>query len=655
MALTRSDWFEQLDRASHPLSVLADDDVGTQFLDRRFQGPGADRLTLLALFGQVHAGQKDDYAELLEYGVLPASLDSKDFWSQQTSGDAFSSPINLTGHGMRAYRVEGADLARDTYFELVVGDSVADLCFYWNLRAVSECTRIHKARVRRLLLMPRRLLHEGDGLRQLAEAIRSAPGLEGESNLDLAVYCATGEGIDAWTAAVGDAPEFSRLKGQVSITRSFGREPARRVDAERPIVWGSLEINLPRRFWEGVDYETPPRVPLSTGDNEVRVEPPPSYFKRFAGAQMLDLDSEVWERYPRRTEVAQAIDANACFSRYGVTFTSDVSHRPSEFRFYLPSEWETLQAVFRRSGLTIRQSDKTRYFDALVRLLGGFENVDLLASPAAFSLLRELAVPPIERLAQKIVTKLALAPDKQEDIAAALAGLEIVVEISTGSRSLQQLRNGRLATYKPQLLPLLAQLSEARIVRRGFQLPCTECGLTTWHPLGTADELVECPGCGGRFPLPVEHPADSEVQFHYVLNSLVNQAWDQGAIPALLAMRHVAASHKKVYCRIAGLELWRADKPVGDVDFLMFADGQLVAGEAKTGSILEEKDFRGAKLAEEVGVTEYSFCTTTAFSSEALLGVDELRTRLAARGSTIDIRVLQQEQLLDGGPRQRSG
>ena len=192
-------------------------------------------------------------------------------------------------------------------------------------------------------------------------------------------------------------------------------------------------------------------------------------------------------------------------------------------------------------------------------------------------------MPPIERLAQKIVTKLALAPDKQEDIAAALAGLEIVVEISTGSRSLQQLRNGRLATYKPQLLPLLAQLSEARIVRRGFQLPCTECGLTTWHPLGTADELVECPGCGGRFPLPVEHPADSEVQFHYVLNSLVNQAWDQGAIPALLAMRHVAASHKKVYCRIAGLKLWRADKPVGDVDFLMFADGQLVAGEAKTG------------------------------------------------------------------------
>ena len=129
---------------------------------------------------------------------------------------------------MRAYRVEGADLARDTYFELVVGDSVADLCFYWNLRAVSECTRIHKARVRRLLLMPRRLLHEGDGLRQLAEAIRSAPGLEGESNLDLAVYCATGEGIDACMQRSATRPSTLDSKGQVSITRSFGREPARR-------------------------------------------------------------------------------------------------------------------------------------------------------------------------------------------------------------------------------------------------------------------------------------------------------------------------------------------------------------------------------------------------------------------------------------------
>lgn len=643
--------YEKDDMTAHPLSVLADDDVAAhQFLDRRFQGPPSDRMPLLAMFGQVYPGQEDDYARLLQYGRLPVGLDSLDLWAQEMRAQPFSSPINLTGYGVHAYKVEGSSLGSDAFFELVVGDSIADLCLFWNLRAVRESTRFSGEQTRRLLLLPSRVLRDPEALRRFADALRGAPSPGATSNLDLAVYRASRQAAEAWAAAASQSPEFSRMRDEVRVTWSFGRdssssEPA---DEHRPLTYAHLYVDLPERFWEGVHYEIPRRIPLSIGENEVRIEPPSSYRKRSNGLLMLDLESEAWQRYPRRVEVARAIHANARFTRYGVSFLSDVSLKPSEFRFYLPSEWETLVAVFQRAGLVIRESDKTRYLEAVVQVLGGFENADVLASRPTLLLLEALAVPPTARLAQRIVRELGLTPERQEEVASALKGSEMVVELSAGSKSLQQLRDGLLAEHKRGLLTLLARLSETGIVRRCFRLPCADCGLTTWHPMGTVDEVINCPGCGGSFPLPVEMPPGSEIQLHYVLNSLVNRAWDQGVIPALLAMSHVAAQHSGACCKTAGLELLRAGDLVGDLDFVMFAEGRLLAGEAKTGSILEKKDFEGAELAADVGVAEFSFCTTSTFDQEAAEGIETLRQRLREQGRDMVVSVLESEHLLDG-------
>lgn len=642
--------FEQFDYAAHPLNVMSEADAHAQeFVDCEFRGPREEHLLLLALFGRVLADQVTDYRSELRYGSMPAAADSLDFWQRQMREDYFASPINLTGYGVRPYRVEQPRLHFPGFFEVVLGDSLPSLCFFWNLRAIQESTRFPGDDVRTLLFLPRRVMNDPEMLHGFAEALRSAPALGAESNLDLTLYWTERTAFQAWEDAIADGSDFVRLREDVKLTLPMRRSPGtRRGDHSRRLTYGSYQLHLPVGFFEGVPSEIPRAIPLRLGQNEIRIEPSATYSKRPGQHVMLDLDSEIWSRYPKYLEVARVINDNAKFSRYGVSFLSDVPQRPSEFHFILPTEWEALVAVFQHSGLVINESDKTHYLEAVVQLIGGLDNVPVLASAQAMLLLQSLAIRPADRIAKRLKRELGKASLDEEVIAEALRDSPIVTELSTGSRSFRQLCDGPLSKHKRTLLPLLTELSKVGVIRRGHQLPCPVCDLTSWHPLSTLDEQVKCPGCGISFPLPVELPGGSELQTHYVLNSLVNRAFDQGVIPALIAMSHVARVNAPAYCRTAALELRRAADPAlaGDLDFVMFANGRLLAGEAKSGSRLGAKDYATAETAAQVGFDEYFFCTASMFDNEALKGIGDLRERLASGGAEMRVTVLGGDELL---------
>lgn len=642
--------FEQFDYAAHPLNLISAADAQAQeFTDCEFRGPPEEHLILLALFGRVLEDQVNDYATELRYGRMPAAADSQDFWQRQMREDYFASPINLTGYGFRPYRVEQPSLHFAAHFEVVFGDSLPSLCFFWNLRAIHESTRFPGDETRTLLFMPRRALNDPDMLHGFAEALHSAPALQAESNLDLIVYFTERTALQAWEDAIAEGSDFVRLTEDVKVNLPVRRPAeAQRADHSRPLTYGRYQLHLPVGFYEGVPAEIPRAIPLRLGQNEIRIEPSATYSKRPGQHVMLDLESEVWSRYPKYLEVAKIVNGNAKFSRYGVTFLSDVPMRPSEFHFNLPTEWETLVAFFQHGGLMINESDKTHYLEAVVQLIGGLDSVPMLASAQAMLLLQSLAVRPADRVAKRLKRELGQAALDEEQIAEALRDSPIVAELSTSSRSYKQLADGPLSQYRQALLPLLAELSKAGVVRRGHQLPCAVCGLTGWHPLNTLDELVRCPGCGSSFALPVELPPGSELQTHYVLNSLVNRAFDQGVIPALIAMSHVARANAPAYCKTAALEMRRAGSPAlaGDLDFVMFAKGRLLAGEAKSGSRLATKDYATAEIAAQAGFDEYFFCTVSKFDDEALKGIEDLRERLASGGDGMQVTVLSGDDLL---------
>lgn len=642
--------FEQFDYAAHPLSVISEADARAhEFVDCEFRGPREEHLVLLALFGRILEDQVTDYRRELRYGSLPAAADSSDFWQRQMREGYFASPINLTGYGFRPYRVEQPRLHFSAYFEVVLGDSLPSLCSFWNLRAIEESTRFPGDDVRTLLFMPRRVLNNPDMLHVFAEALHSAPALRAESNLDLIVYWAERTAFQAWENAIAKGSDFVRLREDVNVTLPVRRSPeTHRGDHSRPLTYGSHQPHLPLSFFEGVPSEIPRAIPLRLGQNEIRIEPSATYSKRPGQQVMLDIDSEVWSRYPKYLDVAKVIDGNAEFSRYGVSFLSDVPMRPSEFHFNLPTEWETLVAVFQHCGLSVNESDKTHYLEAVVQLIGGLDNVPVLARVQAMLLLQSLAIRPADRIAKRLKRELRQTSLDEERIAEALRDSPIVAELSTSSKSYKQLADGALSQHKQALLPLLAELSKAGMVRRGHQLPCLMCDLTSWHPLRSLDEHVTCPGCGSSFPLPVELPPGSELQTHYVLNSLVNRAFDQGVIPALIAMSHVARANAPAYCKAAALEIRRAGDPAlaGDLDFVMFANGRLLAGEAKSGSRLAAKDYATAEVAAHVGFDEYFFCTVNTFDDEALKGIEGLRERLSSGGAGMRVTVLDGSDLL---------
>ena len=113
-------------------------------------------------------------------------------------------------------------------------------------------------------------------------------------------------------------------------------------------------------------------------------------------------------------------------------------------------------------------------------------------------------------------------------------------------------------------------------------------------------------------------------------------------------MSHVARANAPAYCKTAALEIRRAGDPAlaGDLDFVMFANGRLLAGEAKSGSRLGAKDYTTAETAAQVGFDEFFFCTVSAFDDEALKGIEDLRERLASGDGGMPVTVLGSDDLL---------
>jgi hypothetical protein len=317
----------------------------------------------------------------------------------------------------------------------------------------------------------------------------------------------------------------------------------------------------------------------------------------------------------------------------------------------LPSEWQTLELLFAARGYSIRISKPGTYVNALVSLLGGFENLDLVASKLAYLLLDTLALKSTKKLAQRIVGQLNLSEDRVTEIQPLLEDMEIVPELKRIPKTYRQLCSGPLHRYRAGLLELLGHLSNHQVVKRGFYLICAHCGTPSWHPLQTMDETVVCLGCSSQFPLPVEYPAGSgnEIQWEYTLNTLVNRVMDQDALPAILAVHHLAknvAKGKQVCCIVPGLELLQSETVKGELDFIFVSNQELFAGECKAGTEIASKDVDTARLAADLGIHHFYYSTVKRFSQASQQQIDDLKQELEAESSTMQVDLLNGEDLL---------
>ncbi len=131
---------------------------------------------------------------------------------------------------------------------------------------------------------------------------------------------------------------------------------------------------------------------------------------------------------------------------------------------------------------------------------------------------------------------------------------------------------------REDLTNVLAGLTERGVLLIGVQARCTSCGYLAWHHIDDAKQTLLCGGCNAAFPMEPEQP------WSYRLNSLVRAAHaEHGLLPVILVLGQLLMDARNAFLFAPCLDLFEKYDagPIGDLDIAVILDGKFVIGEVK--------------------------------------------------------------------------
>ena len=216
-----------------------------------------------------------------------------------------------------------------------------------------------------------------------------------------------------------------------------------------------------------------------------------------------------------------------------------VSVRPNETVGYIPTEDELFNSLIKSRNFVSINSEKSKYVQGIIGLLGTLNDTLWLRKLEPRSLLRQM-------VSQKAYTiseiKSILKPGKKQSDIDAMYGL-------------------------------LSDLTRKGVFFRGMKIRCPACDLTRWYSLNSVDEKMHCAGCLTEFQPAIDAP------FYYALNELLARGVDQGALPVLLTLSFLQNLSSKSFLYRPGVILQK--NGMIDVDIIASCDGHLVLVECK--------------------------------------------------------------------------
>jgi hypothetical protein len=302
----------------------------------------------------------------------------------------------------------------------------------------------------------------------------------------------------------------------------------------------------------------------------------------------------------------------------------------------LPDGWTMLSSLLEESGYSCRPTQKSNLALGQLSLLGGVQNLKVLASSNVHRLLKELSG---RRGAQR-----EFAPTERQSVA--LNRFEQGLGRETGRR-------------------LLRWLVERKILLRGAELVCPRCRLRRWYPVGRLSEVWRCDGCQEEVPIPLGLDA---THWRYRMNELLAAGYDQGTVTPLLALylMHTAwgrPSDREGFGCYPGVELVARDGvevPVGhvEVDLVVLRHGRPMLVECKeSGESLHDPGQASAfatqlaglaVLAEHLGATRVVNATPDRFPEDKTALMEQM-----PRDSRVEVEWWDGADLLDPYPIER--
>lgn len=488
----------------------------------------------------------------------------------QLNAEPTASIVNLTTTGLAWRESRGGSI--NAHFDVVLAETPVALCWFWNQRAIQDAT------VRGILDFGRRVVvlrstqinakSFQDELFDLVRGRLQHPALTSDWDINFFLE----DGDEAGQRFIEESERDGLIRPLRHLVDELETDfrysstgeliaPDRIVQGEPLTYTVNRSMQLPNPYKSGLPGHVQRPYSFQPGQNALLSPAPSRPFDHISGHFYLDVESDLWERYPATKGMAQRIHQTGSFTHYGLSvgFASRVPKSASEvlFQVRLPRDEEALGAFFEDQGYQIAAGPAVRHVNALLGFSDGLTEINLYRRRSVIRLLELMtAKSSVEQLhdagerASRVLRAASMEEAASLEFEDALADVLRIADSTVArsqvftfqhlNRAFMQLPDIKKMPNAPKLLHLLDALVRRRIVVRGFLVRCEWCSMPNWHPLGEVDERIRCPGCRRNSYLPVRS-GHGEQSWQYSLNTTVSHAINHGALAPVATLAMVIA------------------------------------------------------------------------------------------------------------------
>jgi hypothetical protein len=284
---------------------------------------------------------------------------------------------------------------------------------------------------------------------------------------------------------------------------------------------------------------------------------------------------------------------------------------------------EGIRCIASDRGLIARASDKGKMATQLFNLMGSIHEVRFLTGANVISFLQTCVA--IRHSKKSMNQTLGDAPPLDYD------------GISRNLKS--QYTNHDFVTS------FVRWMLRRRLLRAGIVARCNHCYSRQFALIDSVRHKLRCQGCRSFIEIPQDDYR--HLKLHYVPNSLLVNAVGQGYLPHLLALyflavnSHGGRSYRNLTFFCPGVEVIRKKSLLGELDFVLLFDGEVIAGECKQGTQLNQHGLtKTINLSKSIGADVVAFCTTENFSKRTIREIEKIGYKKGIRTAILDGRSL---------------